>query len=237
MSYTDERTIHQFNKYGFMKVIIFLAIIISIIIYRVISKIDFISIIFLLIVPIVSIILLVKQIKKKHLAFSDIINGIITGDERIVNIIDASGMKAMGYGTSILFVYFMYGTIRFSTESVILEFLLFLLVCFDITIEGRFINKSYVACTDDGFEEPYYDDNRKKKEITKRIIKSWVKYAIIFSLLDVITGVNVMTESLSGLIFKYGSVLLGEMILCLIFAIMDILIMKLINRKIYKQME
>lgn len=235
MSYTDERITHQSSKYGFIKEFIFLALIIAIITYRVIHKLDFISIILLLAVPIVSIIILIKRINKKRLSLAEIFNGIIAGDERIINILDNSGIWAMGFGTGILFAYFVYGMIRFSPESIGWELSLFLLVCLDSAIEGRLIYKNYVACTNDGFEEPYYEDKVKKKEIMKRIFKSWLKYALIFSLVDVIAGMNILKQSIGDFVYKYIFVLSGEMIICLIFAIIDILIMGYINKKIYNQ--
>lgn len=237
MSSTDERTERQFNKFGFIKEVIFLGLVVTILIYRIIGGLDVISIIFLLTVPIVSALMLTKGIKKKRLSINDVISGIIAGDERILNIIDASGMKGVGFGTGTLLFYIMYGEVRFSPESIALELLLFLLVCFDIAIEGRFINKTYIANTDAGFEQPYYDDNKKKKEIMKRIVKSWFKFAILFTLGDVIASINILKESPITSLYKYIILLPGEMVLCLVFSIIDILLMKYINKKVYNQVK
>lgn len=238
MSYMeDERLVNQRNKHGFLREIIFLLIMIAIIINRIRSVLDIISLVFLFIVPFVSVIVLIRLIRKKKLSLKNVISGFITGDERIVKIIDEAGNWAVGFGAGALFAYCGYGFIRFSAEKVILEFLFFMVICIYFEINGRFVNKDYIAVTDDGRVEPYYDDDKKKKDIMQKIVKKWIKYAVFFSLLDVVMGGDLFKEPIGQSALKLALTLFAEILICLILAILDILLMKLINKKIYKQME
>lgn len=141
--YRDERIRKEFSKKGVIKALIFTAILVGDIAYKMSVSREKRFAYILIGIMLLSIIFTIHTFRKNGVTFSDIISIRKSKNKKIIYKINNSAMAMVIFGTIFLLFYCVYAGFMFTIKAALFELIIFAVVIVYIFIEERIICRDF----------------------------------------------------------------------------------------------